>query len=248
MSDRSRVAAAARDNAEWCHAFCEAHGVVGVLGLDAWSSDRRTPDGYPDAVTLRPGLAADAVLALVDAGPGCSVKDSFADLDLAPSGFDVLLEASWIWHPAPAPRGPASAWREVTDEAGLVAWEAAWAAGPPSGVFRPGLLGRRGVRLLAEGADGAVRAGCVVTRGSAGVVGLSNVFDVDGGDPWPGILGWVAAHLPGRAVVGYERGADLAAARSAGFVPVGDLRVWLCQAPAADAGARPGDVRGGRTS
>jgi hypothetical protein len=29
-------------------------------------------------------------------GPGCSVKDSFAVLDLEPSGFHVLLEATWI--------------------------------------------------------------------------------------------------------------------------------------------------------
>ncbi|WP_239135543.1 hypothetical protein [Actinoplanes derwentensis] len=35
----------------------------------------------------------------IDIGPGCSVKDSFADLDLAPRGFEALFDATWIWRP-----------------------------------------------------------------------------------------------------------------------------------------------------
>src|SRR4051794_38055707 len=50
----------------------------------------------PDAVTLSPGTEPAAVLARVEGGTGCSVKDSFADLDLAPSGFQVLFDATWI--------------------------------------------------------------------------------------------------------------------------------------------------------
>jgi hypothetical protein len=61
----------------------------------------RSPEAYPDAVSLDPAATADDVLSLVDAGPGCSVKDSFAALDLRSAGFDVLFEAQWI-HREPA--------------------------------------------------------------------------------------------------------------------------------------------------
>jgi hypothetical protein len=30
--------------------------------------------------------------------PGFSVKDSFVTLDLSGLGFDVLFEATWLWH------------------------------------------------------------------------------------------------------------------------------------------------------
>ena len=92
----SLVADAARNNAEWCDAYCRAHGVPGTFGDLLWSSARRTPPFYPDAVTLQPRVAADAVLRAVDAGEGCSVKDSFADLDLTAASFAVLFEAEWI--------------------------------------------------------------------------------------------------------------------------------------------------------
>ena len=226
MSDRARVLAAARDNAEWCDAYCASHGVHGAIGRDAWTSPRRTPEGYPDAVTLRPGVDAVSLLAQLDAGPGCSVKDSFDDLDLLAAGFEELVRATWTWRPPPAPVPDAPVWQEVTDEARLVAWEAAWGGGPPGGRFRPDLLGHPRVRLLADARDGVVRAGCVVTRGSAGVVGVSNVFDLDGADPWRGILAWVAARAPDRAVVGYESGPALDAALAAGFEAAGRLRIW----------------------
>ncbi|WP_312026902.1 hypothetical protein [Streptomyces sp. WAC 06725] len=128
------VRAAARNNAEWCAAVCRAHGVNGEFGDDAWTSSRRTPPLYPDAVTLtdrlapptstepesgrsgtvRPGSLSPltGLLSRIDTvSPGCSVKDSFACLDLTPAGFEVLFEAQWIHRPAPAPtaQAPASA-------------------------------------------------------------------------------------------------------------------------------------------
>src|SRR5690349_21862218 len=56
----------------------------------------RTPEHYPDAVTLHASVDADGLLARVDATSGCSIKDSFADLDLTPRGFDPLFDATWI--------------------------------------------------------------------------------------------------------------------------------------------------------
>ncbi|MGE7387361.1 hypothetical protein ACQKM2_17955, partial [Streptomyces sp. NPDC004126] len=96
-------AAAARNNAEWCAAVSRSGHFRDAL----WCSPHRTPPLYPDAVTLTPGATAAEVLAGVNtAAPGCSVKDSFAALDLAPAGFEVLFGAQWIHRPA-GPGAPA---------------------------------------------------------------------------------------------------------------------------------------------
>ncbi|OEJ35976.1 hypothetical protein BGK67_26705 [Streptomyces subrutilus] len=225
--------AAARDNAEWCDAVARGHGPAGAFGPDAWTSARRTPPLYPDAVTLAPGASAPALVAAIDTGnPGCSVKDSFADLDLAGDGFEVLFEARWIHRPAAAPAPAAGSrleWSAVSGSAELARWEAAWDGEGSTGLFHPALPGRDAV-FLAGRAGGRIVAGAVAHRGSGAVVGLSNLFAHDEADTdaaWAGALTAIAARWPDLPVVGYESGDDLAAAVRAGFTPVGPLRVWL---------------------
>lgn len=46
-------------------------------------------------------------------------------------------------------------------------------------------------------------------------------------DPWPGCLTLAAELFPGMAMVGYESGVSLTAARRHGFEAVRPLRVWL---------------------
>ncbi len=89
-------ALAAANNAKWCDVVCGTHGLEPVFGRDAWTSRTRTPPYYPSAVTLVPGLSVPELLARVDRGAGCSIKDSFASLDLTEFGFRVLFEAEWI--------------------------------------------------------------------------------------------------------------------------------------------------------
>lgn len=234
--------AAARNNAAWCDAVCRSHGLPGTFAADAWTSPRRTPPLYPDAVTLTPdGVSAAALVAAVDTGsPGCSVKDSFAALDLGPEGFRVLFEAQWIHRPAGAPvaaAGPPLEWSEVSGAGELRQWEAAWAGGEPSGLFRPDLLDGGTVFLAGRaGADGRtggrIVAGAVAHR-AGGVVGVSNLFARDGasaGAAWAGVLAAAAARRPGLPVVGYESGNDLDAALRAGFTALGPLRVWIAAA------------------
>ncbi|MGP3689347.1 hypothetical protein ACTVZO_32400 [Streptomyces sp. IBSNAI002] len=228
--------AAARDNAEWCDAVVRGHGPAGAFAPEAWTSASRTPPLYPDAVTLAPGASASALVAAVDTGgPGCSVKDSFADLDLSGDGFEVLLEARWIHRPAAAPAPAAGSrleWSAVTGSAGLAQWEAAWGGAEGTGLFHPALPGR-GVTFLAGRAGGRILAGAVAHRGSGAVVGLSNLFaheDADAADAdaaWAGALTAIAARRPDLPVVGYESGDGLDAAVRAGFTPIGPLRVWL---------------------
>ncbi|MFH8571106.1 hypothetical protein [Streptomyces sp. NPDC017993] len=242
-ADRDRwVRIAARNNAAWCDAVCRAHGVPGSFDDRAWAGARRTPPLYPDAVTLTPEASAADVLPRVDTrSPGCSVKDSFACLDLASAGFEVLFEAQWIHRPAGTPAPVADVhWDVVHDGDELAAWTAAWRGEPAAdgqdgngergaddGPFRSGLLADAGTSFLWGRRGDAVVAGAVASR-EGSVVGLSNVFAADG-DPrgaWAGALATVASRWAGPAVVGYESGADLEAAVSHGCLPIGPLRVW----------------------
>lgn len=212
--------AAARDNADWCAALCASHGLAGRIDADAWSVPRRSPSWYPDAVTRRPGVDPDALLARIQGGPGASVKDSFADLDLSGHGFEVLVDAQWIHRPpGDAPAG--TPLTPVDTARRLAVWAAAHGGGE---LFRPRLLANPRVRVLARYDErGAVTGGAVVS--GDGVLGVSNVFTRTGdpGDIWRGVL----ATLPGVPLVGYESGPDLALVVEAGFATLGPLRVWL---------------------
>jgi hypothetical protein len=160
-------------------------------------SATRTPPLYPDAVTLRPGVAVDRLLGRIDASPGCSIKDSYADLALAPAGFEVLFEAEWVRRPSTSelPRGGLD-FQVVRRDGADVAYLST--------------------------ADGAV---CVVGNRSGAVVGLSNLST--GTDAaWAGAIRALARCWPGLPLVGYERGDELAAAHRAGFESIGALRVW----------------------
>ncbi|WP_336208632.1 hypothetical protein [Nonomuraea sp. LPB2021202275-12-8] len=226
---------AALNNAVWCEAVCRAHDRPGAFGPRAWSNPARTPVFYPDAVTLSPEATPDDVLAAIDAGPGASVKDSFASLDLRPAGFEVLFEATWLHRPAP-PGGPPAGdivWHVVRDAGALRAWEHACFGGEPQDLFRPPLLADEAVAILSGTRGGDIVCGSVLnaTRAPIGpmgeTVGVSNVFagpgDLDAA--WAGTIARAAALFPGRPLVGYE--SDPAPAAAHGFTPAGPLRVWL---------------------
>ena len=226
------VRAAARNNAEWCAAMSRSHGLAGEFGEQAWAAPSRTPLYYPDAVTLVPGADRTVLAARIDtAAPGASVKDSFVDLDLTEVGFQVLFEAQWIHRPASVP-APASdlVWDVAGDPDTLRAWALAWDDGDGiADLFRPELLDDPATFVLAgQSPDGRVVAGAVASR-SDQVVGISNVFALDGGPDaaWPVVLDAVNWLFPTLPVVGYEQGDDLAAAIRHGFEPVGPLRIWL---------------------
>jgi hypothetical protein len=111
---------AAANNAEWCDLVCGTHGAQTRFDEGAWTSRTRTPPGYPDAVTLVPDPSVSDLLARIDTAVGCSIKDSFASLDMTAYGFRVLFDAQWIVHRATAiPPSPDRArWQVVREEAG----------------------------------------------------------------------------------------------------------------------------------
>lgn len=228
------AAAAARNNADWCAAVCRSHGTSSSFGEAAWIGARRTPPLYPDAVTLHPDAApADFLPSIDTASPGCSVKDSFATLDLTSDGFVELFTAQWIHRPAalPAPTTPTALRTEqVTTAPALCDWQAAWHGdGTPPDVFRPELLGDPSVLVLSFH-DGDGLCGGAVLNGGTGPVGLSNLFAVDDADiaaVWSSAVTAAAEHFPGHPLVGYEHEEDLTPALAHGFAPLGPLRVWL---------------------
>jgi hypothetical protein len=236
----ARAALAARNNAEWCDLVCRTHGVAGQFDEDAWVSPRRTPPLYPDAVSLSARATPGVLLDRVDRSPGCSIKDSFASLDLSTDGFRMLFEAEWI-HRAPAGQSASVPlrWSLVRTPDELRAWSAAHGAGD---LFRPALLDDPTVAILAAHADGTIAGGTiaesaiaagVIANRSAAVVGVSNLFTAAGtgdawepGDVWAGAVAAITARFPGAPLVGYESGDSLAAAHRAGFTSTGPLRIW----------------------
>jgi hypothetical protein len=106
-----------------------------------------------------------------------------------------------------------------------VAWGAAHGGGE---VFGPVLLDDPAVTILMARDGQGVSAGAIGYH-SRSVVGVSNLFtttaDID--QAWAGAIAVISAQDPDLPLVGYENGASLRAARSAGFVSVGSLRVWL---------------------
>jgi len=227
---------AAHNNAEWCDIVCRTHGIIGAFHPHLWASRRRTPPYYPDAVTLDADATAEHILQIVDsATPGCSIKDSFARLNLLPAGFRILFEGDWILR---GPEQPVRAsesdirWRRVRDAGALPAWEAAWSGGEVvTELFRPALLDHAAVVVLAGHVRDRLVAGAILNRSGA-AVGVSNLFTTLGdlGDAWPGCLAAVATAFPRLPIVGYESGDALVAAHENGFTSIGRLRVWIRKA------------------
>jgi hypothetical protein len=221
---------AARNNADWCRAMCRAHGLTSNDTDAVWSCPDRTPPYYPDAVTLRPDVTRDEVLAGVDAGPGCSVKDSFGTLDLAPAGFVPIITATWLYREVDGTAPSAAGWRRVEDADALAVWVAGWGGDP--GVFRAELLADPDVAVLARYQGGEVTAGAVANR-SPNSIGISNLYGLAGdlAQVWRGAVATAYGVFDPRPVVGYEHGDDLAAAVRAGCTPLTDLRIWLYPPP-----------------
>ncbi len=241
------MALAARNNALWCDAVCRAHDRPGEFHDTLWLTRLGAPRFYPDAVTLSGVESAPAQIETIAALVGSTrerewaVKDSFQALKLNSLGFEPLFDAEWVAMNPPLPdlRGhpwghPAAEYRSasVTSEAGLIAWEQAWAGEEVNAaavskprVFMPRLLTDTGVRFVSIQGDGGIVGGGILNRGSE-VVGLSNLFGcIDMEMVWRNLVAMAVEVFPGLPLVGYERGHELAVAHQVGFETVGFLRV-----------------------
>ena len=221
-----RVLAAAENYATWCDRACRSRGVATAMQTDHWVALQRPPEGVPDAVTLRESADADAVLQRAQEGPGCSVTDSFAQLDLAGRGFEEIAEAQWF-HRAPAlPTVTAAAiWSLVETDEEL---EAGALGSGREATFGPELLRDDSVRVLAAHGRFGVRAGAVVSQ-SGSVVGVIDVFTtkaMDDVEAWKTLPTAVAGFFTQVPLVGCVGPEQRDTALGAGFVETGALRVW----------------------
>ena len=138
----------------------------------------------------------------IDSTAGCSIKDSFASLDLTSFGFSVLFDAEWKVRRAVPVQPPAEGPRlgRCAGPGDLPVWEQAW-RGPdgPSDVLRVDLLDENSVDVLAARTGNNVVAGAVLNR-SAHVVGMSNFFSIHEAvaASWAGCLAWSASCCPER--------------------------------------------------
>lgn len=224
-------AIAALNNAEWCDLICRSHGARTRFDDVAWTSPTRTPPYYPDAVTLVPDLSIPDLLARIDSSIGCSIKDSFASLNLTGQGFRVLFDAQWIVCPNTRWRANLVApdWELVRDREDIARWVEAWRAeAGPTDVFRADVLDHDSVAVLAARSDDRIVAGAIATR-TSNVVGISNFFAEEGitSASWSGCLAFARSLFSTSIFVGYESGDELAAAQRAGFQIAGPLRVWI---------------------
>jgi hypothetical protein len=221
-----RLVAAVRNNACWCDIVCRSHGLPTVLSEQMWIAPGGSPRLYPDAVTLAPRLPADFVLRRIDTSPGCSVKDSFADLGLSEHGFAVLFDARWLFRrPASPGSRPRLGWQLIASQDELERWAV---AADLEAIIRPELLRDPTVRILAVRDDRGVTAGAIVNRVGM-TVWLSNVFATASTATrlWRDLPAAVGDAFAGIPIVGYEHGNALAAAAEGGFETIAPLRVWL---------------------
>lgn len=237
----SRQELAVLNNVYWYRAMFRAHQLASGSDDLMWSSEVSPPPFHSNLVVLSPAVDLQCVRERL--GPleqnltaGFSMKDSFAKLDLAASGYEVLFEASWIWRDPLDARttSESGTWAALTSPKELEAWEDAWwgdarnnHAGPTIQQFPASLLESPHHRFFAKRDGETLVAGAIANR-SPGAVGLSNTFRLNAPvfDDWIGLMRCTNDHFPGVPMVGYERGVALDMAMAAGFLPTGPLRIW----------------------
>jgi hypothetical protein len=207
----------------WYDALCALHDVPCGIQDDVWRAYRPPPPLHSAAKTVEPTARPDQALAAITGQGG--IADSFGAFDLSGEGYRLLFEAQWIHRSAPpaGPRRLPAGWMSISTASELAAWTSRH---DTQAVLLPALLQRSGFRVIGKGVEGGYGAGAVLHL-CAGVVDISNVWTIAGGLDWTEIVNAAAAVFPGRALVGYEYGADLDDATAAGFVPVGPQRVWV---------------------
>lgn len=230
-SSPTEVGVAIGENVSWCALVCRAHGVAGEQQLRAWLTQQPAPPLYPDAVTTSPEATVRDLATVLGSRPNCSVKDSFATLDLSNDGFQVLFEGRWLFR-RPGRPPPANdtelRWTTITDPAQQPNWRQAWSGGDNEllEILTP-VFGNPDVTVLAAYADDEVLAGAVLHRDPQ-VVGVSNVFTrEDQPDDWSGLVAAAADIAGSHPLVGYLSDDSLTTARDLGFQDVGPMRVWL---------------------
>jgi hypothetical protein len=220
-----RLRAAVEASAHWYDDVFALHRIPVRVEDGLWISLGPPPPWHSTAKTLQPGVGADRVAEAVGGLARCTVADSWGDLTLAPYGFELLIEATWLLGRLrrTASHALPPGWSVVTDANDL----AEWSAGHDYvGVLPSAVLGHPRFRILTCRRDGRIVGGAVVHDGG-GAVGLFNTWGAGRVAESEDVLRAASALHPGRNVTDYAEGHERAAMVSAGFTPLGPQRVWI---------------------
>lgn len=216
-----RLDTAVQVSKRWYSDLFELHGLSAKATPDVWTATDPPPRRHSAVKTLRPGVAVDTVLRAIGAHEHGSIADSFGDLDLATQGFELLIDATWLYR-EPGPRPPVGlppGWSVVRNQRLLTEWNREH---DTEGVFLPSMLTHPRFTILARTSRRTLTAGAVL-HDTGFAVGLSNTWCHDEFD-WEGLLASVATLHPAQPLVSYA--ADAAPYIGAGFEPLGPQRVW----------------------
>jgi hypothetical protein len=223
MDPRLRDAVSA--SVSWYDDVFAAHDIAVSRAGGLWTSVGPAPAWHSVVKTLEPGVDAGTVLEAMEPHGQGSVADSFGDLHLAPYGFELLIDATWVSRPPdgnPRPSPPAG-WSVLDDPRALTEWNALHET---TGVLLPSLLEHPHFTFLAHHEEEVLTAGAVIHNGTS-AAGLSISWAAPGHDlDWLGVIACVGVQRPGCTVVDYAWGDDLARLLEVGFSPVGPHRVW----------------------
>ena len=230
---------AARNDAAWCDAVCSAAGGQTDFTNGIWRNSVRSPPYFPNIITVDPAAEVDAVEEAVrmlsPRGSEVGIKDSFCKLDLGPSGYAKLFQASWIARePVRSPRiFTQLTWTKIDSFTALRAWEREWwpegvSSMPTPAIFGRALLERNDICFLAGHEGTTLMAGAAITE-TEHVAGLTCTFfrGRDTARLRRELLLVLESRYPDQVVLGYESGDELVAMKGLGFIEVGPLRVWL---------------------
>ena len=219
-----RLLAAIAASRRWYDDIFALHDIPVRSDPALWWAEATPPRWHSAVKTLAPTTDPSGTLHRMEPHPHGSVADSFGRLDLAPHGFDLLFAATWLGHPGIATGTPPPGWRRVLDRELMARWNEHH---DTVGVLPTDLWAHPRFTVLARHDGDRLTAGAVL-HDAGTVVGLSNVWSDDGATPDPGELLLLAAQAhPGRPVVDYAWGEDLAVMLEAGFEPLGPQHVWV---------------------
>lgn len=210
----------------WYDDVFAMHGVEARSDGRLWVAASAPPPWHSAVKTLSPDAEVGEVLAAMERHPAGSVADSFGTLDLAPHGFELLIDASWVLHPGMDDAAWPSGWVVVDDAALLERWSAEH---DYEGVLPSAVLQHPAFQVLARMRGAVPVAGAVVHDGGP-ATDVSNLWSSDGlltADQVAEVLACAAILRPGRPVVDYAQGDELAVLLGRGYERLGPQRVWL---------------------
>ncbi|MDP5277187.1 hypothetical protein [Chengkuizengella axinellae] len=216
---------AVKNNIAWCEIVCDSHGVAHTSKEHLWGVFSKAPKYYPELITKSKYSSVEDINNYINKVTVSSIKDSFANLNLSPLGFEILFNAKWIFHEGVHDsRSLHDKWRVINTEKDLKKWTIS------SGlvdIIKPDILNENSVKIFMYEQNNAVCG--FIANLSANVVGVSNVFTTDHANEelWLDIPDIISTEFPGFPIVGYEHNENLIAANSAGWRSIGSLRVWI---------------------